>query len=108
MINTLSFWVLIGIVSTVVAIWLFLVIYRRIRYEIFIVSGFVFLILALSFNQEFAFLYRVALNQDIIYQYLSLALAILALGFIFLGIISVNRRWITRRGTSNLNLLSPI
>ena len=103
MLGTPTFYALIGIMSSVVLIWLVLVIYRRVRYEFFLVFGFVLLILSLSLTGEYSGIYYLSQNSDYIYQIASIVFAGIAFLLILFGLFSSNKRWIKKRGTDNLN-----
>ena len=96
MIDTIWFWSLIVLISVFLVVWLLFAIYRGIRYEIFQVIGFIFVTLSLSLT----------VGEYSTFQYYEITASILALvafSLIFLGLISINRRWVKRRGTANLN-----
>ncbi len=103
MIDTPTFYVLVGIMSTVVLVWLILVIYRRIRYEVFLVLGFILIILALTLTGEYSGVYYLSPRSEFIYQVTSISVAGVAFILVILGLFSSNKRWIMKRGTDNLN-----
>lgn len=102
MIDPITFWTLIGIISLVLFIWAIITISRGIRYEFLQVLGFVLLTLSITLTGSFSYIYTVG-EEEIIYLSLSLAFAFLALALILLGTLSARRRWVRRRGTENLN-----
>jgi len=100
-IDTIWFWSLIVLISVFLVVWLLFAIYRGIRYEIFQVIGFIFITLALSLN----------VGEYSTFQYYEITasiIALIAISLLFLGLISVNRRWVKRRGTANLNKFSNL
>lgn len=101
MIDAIWFWSLIIFISVFVVIWFLFAIYRGIRYEIFEVLGFIFITLSLSLNVGEYLTFPS-------YQIVASIVALVALVFIFLGFISLNRRWVKRRGTANLNKFSNL
>ena len=103
MIDTPTFYALIGIMSAVVFVWTILTIYRRIRYEAFLLVGYILLIMSLSLTGEYSGIYFISAHNDYIYQISSLIIASIALFFIIVGLFSSNKRWIKKRGTNNLN-----
>jgi len=100
-IDAIWFWSLIIFISVFVVIWFLFAIYRGIRYEIFEVLGFIFITLSLSLNVGEYLTFPS-------YQIVASIVALVALVFIFLGFISLNRRWVKRRGTANLNKFSNL
>ncbi len=102
MIDPITFWTLIGIISFVLFIWSIITISRGIRYEFLQVVGFILLILALSLTGTYSYIYEVG-DEEAIYLSMSLAFAFLSLSLILLGTLSARRRWVRRRGTDNLN-----
>lgn len=102
MIDPRIFWTLIGILSFLVFIRAIITISRGIRYEYLQVSGFALLILSLSLTGSYSYIYYVG-SEEIVYLSLSLALALLSVVFILAGTLSSSRRWVSRRGTENLN-----
>ncbi len=101
MIDTIWFWSLIIFISVFLVVWFLFAIYRGIRYEIFQVIGFIFITLSLSLNvgEYSTFQY---------YQMTASIIALVAITIIFLGFISLNRQWVKRRGTTNLNKFSNL
>jgi protein-S-isoprenylcysteine O-methyltransferase Ste14 len=97
-IDALWFWSLIVFFSAVLIVWLIFSIYRGIRHEVFLVVGFIFLVIALSVP-ETAGSY---LGLDY-YVLISIVLASIGIASIVLGVLSSGRRWVTRRGTEKLN-----
>ncbi|MCG3216828.1 MAG: hypothetical protein KAS63_08910 [Candidatus Heimdallarchaeota archaeon] len=99
--NTIWFWSLIVLLSTIVIVWFIFAAYRGLRYEIFEVIGFIFLTLALSLNvgeyQTFSG-----------YQIAASIVALIASFFIIIGLVSSNRRWVKRKGTTKLNEFSNL
>ena len=103
MLDYLWFWAIIVFFSAVIVVWLMFSIYRGIRHEVFLVIGFIFLILALSVP-ETAGSYN-SLNYYIV---ISIVLASIGICSILLGILSSSRSWVTRRGTKKLNKFSNL
>jgi len=89
--------------STVVLVWLILVIIRRVRYEVFLVLGFMLIILSLTLTGDYSGTYLLSVQNLFIYQIVSIVIAGIALVFIILGLFSSNKRWIKKRGTDKLN-----
>lgn len=89
--------------SAVVLVWLILVIYRRVRYEVFLVLGFLLIILSLTLTGEYSGTYLLSAQNEFIYQVASITVAGVAFIFVILGLFSLNKRWIKKRGTDNLN-----
>ncbi len=103
MIDTPTFYALIGIMSAVVFAWLVLVIIRRIRYEFFIVLAFILIILSITLTGDYSGLYYLSAKNQYIYQIIAICLACIAFLFVLMGIFSARKRWIKKRGTNNLN-----
>lgn len=98
MLDYLWFWSLIVFFSAVLIVWLMLSIYRGIRHEAFLVVGFVFLIVALSVPETAGSYGRLDY-----YTIISIILASIGITSILAGVLSSGRKWVTRRGTANLN-----
>jgi len=95
-IDAIWYWIVIGILSVILVIWLIFAIYRGIRFEAILAFGFIFLILGLSFT----------LGEYLpipYYQHIAGSLTLLGILLILLGILSNQRRWVKRKGTKNLN-----
>ncbi|MCK4897041.1 MAG: hypothetical protein KAS47_09535, partial [Candidatus Heimdallarchaeota archaeon] len=50
MIDSTWYWIVIGILSVILVIWLVFAIYRGIRFEAILAFGYIFLILGMSFT----------------------------------------------------------
>jgi protein-S-isoprenylcysteine O-methyltransferase Ste14 len=99
----LWFWAIIVFFSAVLVVWLIFSIYRGIRHEVFLVIGFIFLIIALSIPETAG-----SYSSFDYYMLISIILASLGISTILLGVLSSSRRWVTRRGTANLNKFSNL
>jgi protein-S-isoprenylcysteine O-methyltransferase Ste14 len=84
--------------SAVLVVWLIFSIYRGIRHEVFVVVGFIFLVIALSVPETAGSYLRLDY-----YSLISVVLASIGFSSIIVGVLSSRRRWVTRRGTANLN-----
>lgn len=96
MIDAIWYWIIIGILSVILVIWLVFAIYRGIRFEAIQASGYVFLILGLSFT----------LGEYLpipYYQHIAGSLTLLGILLILSGLLSSQRRWVKRKGTRDLN-----
>ncbi len=98
MIDSLWFWSLIVFLSAVLIVWLIFSIYRGIRHEVFLVVGFVFLVIVLSVPETAG-----AYARMDSYTLISTILASTGITSILIGVLSSGRKWVTRRGTANLN-----
>ena len=98
MIDSLWFWSLIVFFSAVLIVWLMFSIYRGIRHEVFLVVGFVFLVIALSVPETAG-----AYARMDYYTLISIIFASIGFASSLVGALSFGRKWVTRRGTANLN-----
>ncbi|MFW9852742.1 MAG: hypothetical protein ACFFDS_07365, partial [Candidatus Thorarchaeota archaeon] len=97
-IDTIWFWIAIGFLSLIVVFWFIHSIFKGIRYETFQAIGLMFIILSLSLPETIG-----EYTELPYYTIIAASLALLALILILLGILTSHRRWIKRKGTSNLN-----
>ena len=96
MIDAIWYWIIIGVLSLILLIWLIFALYRRVRFQAIQSFGFIFLILGMSFT----------LGEYLpipYYQHISGSLAILGIFLIVFGLLSSQRRWAKRKGTKNLH-----
>ena len=98
--GSIWFWVLVTVISIVLFVWLIFSIYRGIRHEILQVIGFGFVLLALSLPETIG-----AYEELPYYLMTTVSLVIIGTFSILLGILSSSRRWVKKRGTTNLNSL---
>lgn len=98
MLDYLWFWAIIVFFSAVLVVWLMFSIYRGIRHEVFLVVGFIFLIIALSVPETAGTYSSLAY-----YTHISIILASLGISSVLFGVLSSGRRWVTRRGIEKLN-----
>ncbi len=98
MLDYLWFWSLIVFLSAVLIVWLMFSIYRGIRHEVFLVVGFVFLVIAMSVPETAGSYGRLDY-----YTLISIILASIGFTSILVGALSSGRRWEIRKGTANLN-----
>lgn len=96
MIDAIWYWILIGLFSIILLIWLGFAIYRGVRFQTIQAFAYVFLILALSFTLG-------EYSPIPYYQHISGSLTILGLFFILFGLICSQRRWEKVKGTKNHN-----
>ncbi|MCK5409649.1 MAG: hypothetical protein KAJ30_05235 [Candidatus Heimdallarchaeota archaeon] len=96
MIDSTWYWIVIGILSVILVIWIIFAIYRGIRFEAILAFGYVFLILGMSFT----------LGEYLpipYYQNIAGSLTLLGMLLVILGLLCSQRRWVKRKGTRNLN-----
>ncbi len=96
MIDAIWYWIIIGILSIILIVWLIFAIYRNIRFEAIQAFGYVFLILGLSFT----------LGEYLpipYYQHIAGSLTLLGILLIMSGLLCSSRRWVKRKGTRDLN-----
>ncbi|MHA1592494.1 MAG: methyltransferase family protein [Candidatus Heimdallarchaeaceae archaeon] len=96
MIDSTWYWIVIGILSVILVIWIIFAIYRGIRFEAILAFGYVFLILGMSFT----------LGEYLpipYYQNIAGSLTLLGMLLVILGLLCSQRRWVKRKGTKNLN-----
>ncbi len=98
MIEEVWFWIAIGFLSLVALLWFIHSVFKRIRYETFQAIGLLFIILALSLPETIG-----EYTELPYYTIVAASLALLAIVLILLGILTSHRRWINRKGTTNLN-----
>jgi protein-S-isoprenylcysteine O-methyltransferase Ste14 len=101
-INPITYWTLIGIISFVLFIWAIITISRGILHEFLQVLGFILLVLSLTLTGSYSFIYSVG-EEEVVYLSISLAFGFISLALILLGTLCARRRWVRRRGTANLN-----
>jgi protein-S-isoprenylcysteine O-methyltransferase Ste14 len=95
-IDAIWYWIIIGILSIILIIWLIFAIYHNIRFEAIQAFGYVFLILGLSFT----------LGEYLpipYYQHIAGSLTLLGILLIMSGLLCSHRRWVKRKGTRDLN-----
>jgi len=95
-IDSTWYWIVIGILSVILVIWIIFAIYRGIRFEAILAFGYVFLILGMSFT----------LGEYLpipYYQNIAGSLTLLGMLLVILGLLCSQRRWVKRKGTKNLN-----
>ncbi|MBY8999769.1 MAG: hypothetical protein KGD64_02540 [Candidatus Heimdallarchaeota archaeon] len=96
MIDAIWYWIIIGVLSVLLIIWLIFALYRGVRFESILVFGYIFLILGMSFT----------LGEYLpipYYLHISGSLTFLGILFILLGILSSQGRWVKRKGTRKLS-----
>ena len=96
MINAIWYWIVIGILSVILLIWLSFAIYRGIRFEAILASGYIFLISGMSFTIG-------AYIPIPYYQYISSSLVLVGIFLTTLGLLCSQRKWVKRKGTRDLN-----
>jgi protein-S-isoprenylcysteine O-methyltransferase Ste14 len=97
-IDAVWFWIAIGFLSLVALLWFIHSVFKGIRYETFQAIGLVFIILSLSLPETIG-----EYTELPYYTIIAASLAFLAIFMILLGILTSHRRWIKRKGTTNLN-----
>lgn len=96
MIDAIWYWIVIGMLSVILVIWLVFAIYRGIRFEAILAFGYVFLMLGMSFT----------LGEYLpipYYQHIAGSLTLFGILLIMSGLLGYQRRWVKRKGTRNLH-----
>ena len=96
MIDSIWYWIVIGILSAILVIWLIFAIYRGIRFEAILAFGYIFLIFGMSFTlgEYFPIPY---------YQHIAGSLTLVGMTLILMGLMCSQRKWVKRKGTKNLS-----
>lgn len=98
MIDEVWFWIAISFLSLVALLWFIHSFLKGIRYETFQAIGLVFIILSLSLPETVG-----EYTELPYYIIIAASLAFFGIFMILLGIFTSHRRWIKRKGTTNLN-----